>query len=103
MSAASVRERNSGEIAIGCIFVHVEEEELHEVSTPDVLSGGPSWSGLYGPVSWLIFFSLSPTVLLGIVRENLLGLPLWRYDTRVSGPWLPQEMWFRPLLGGGMR
>ena len=48
-----------------------------------------------------LFFSLSPTVLLGIFRENLLGLPLWRYDTRVSDPWLPQEMWFRPLLGGG--
>ena len=49
------------------------------------------------------FFSLSPTVLLGVFRENLLGLPLWRYATRVSDPWLSQEMWFRPLLGGGMR
>ena len=29
---------------------------LHEGSTPDVLSGGPSRSGLYGPVLWLILF-----------------------------------------------
>ena len=54
---------------------------LHEASTTDSLSGGPSWSGLYGPVLWLIFFQcLSRTILEGIVRENLLGLPLWRYD-----------------------
>ena len=28
------------------------KKNLHEASTPDVLSGGPTWSGLYGPVSW---------------------------------------------------
>ena len=27
-----------------------------------------------------LFFSLSRTILLGVFRENLLGLPLWRYD-----------------------
>ena len=52
----------------------VEEEEEEEVYTrpltPDVLSGGPSWSGLYGPVLWLIFFSLSRTILEGIFRET---------------------------------
>ena len=46
------------------------EEELHEVSTPDVLSGGPSWSGLYGPVSWLIFFQFEPHGLVRIFQRE---------------------------------
>ena len=53
------------------------EEELHEVSTPDVLSGGPSWSGLYGPVSWLIFFQFEPHGLVrNIQRESSRVAPM---------------------------
>ena len=39
---------------------------------------------------------------VGVFRENLLGLPLWRIRPPgflIRG-W-SQEMWFRPLLGGG--
>ena len=75
---------------------------LHEASTPDVLSGGPSWSGLYGPVSWLIFFQFEPHGLVrSIQRESSRVAPM---EIRPPGflirSW-SQEMWFRPLLGGG--
>ena len=29
---------------------------------------------------WQIFFQFGRTILEGIFRESLLGLPLWRYD-----------------------
>ena len=49
-----------------------------------------------------LVYQFGRTVLEGMFRENLLGLPLWRYDhTRVSGPWLVAGIeWFRPRLGG---
>ena len=85
-----------------------EEEErrrrsLHEASTPDVLSGGPTWSGLYGPVSWLIFFSLSPTVLLGISERIFSGCPYGDTTTRVSNPWLVAGNVVSSAARGGMR
>ena len=33
-----------------------EKRSIHEASSCDFLSGGPPWSGLYGPVLWLILF-----------------------------------------------
>ena len=55
------------------------------ISQKKKFEGGPSWSGLYGPVltlayGWQIFFQFGRTILEGIFRESLLGLPLWRYD-----------------------
>ena len=49
-----------------------------------------------------LFFSLSPTVLLGVFREKSSRVaPM---EIRPPGflirSW-SQEMWFRPLLGGG--
>ena len=75
---------------------------FHEASTPDVLSGGPTWSGLYGPVSWLIFFQFEPHGLVrSIQRESSRVAPM---EIRPPGflirGW-SQEMWFRPLLGLG--
>ena len=75
---------------------------LHEASTPDVLSGGPTWSGLYGPVSWLIFFQFEPHGLVrSIQRESSRVAPM---EIRPPGflirGW-SQEMWFGPLLGLG--
>ena len=66
------------------------------------MSGGPSWSGLYGPVSWLIFFQFEPHDLVrSIQRESSRVAPM---EIRPPGflirGW-SQEMWFRPLLGGG--
>jgi len=69
------------------------EEGLHAVSTPDVLSGGPPppGPGLCGPVLWLIFLSIWSHDLGRHIREKFLGLPLCRYDSRVSSPWLSQR------------
>ena len=48
--------------------VEEEEEEVYtRPLTPDVLSGGPSWSGLYGPVltlmapPWLVAGNVVPS------------------------------------------
>ena len=55
---------------------------------PDVLSGGPSyWSGLYGPVSWLIFFQFEPHGLVrSVQREIFSGCPYGDTTTRISDP-----------------
>ena len=80
-----------------------KKKNLHEASTPDVLSGGPSyWSGLYGPVSWLIFFQFEPHGLVrSVQREIFSGCPYM--EIRPPGflirGW-SQGMWFRPLLRG---
>ena len=65
-----------------------KKKNLHEASTPDVLSGGPSyWSGLYGPVSWLIFFQFEPHGLVrSVQREIFSGCPYGDTTTRISDP-----------------
>ena len=41
------------------------------------------------------------TILEGIFKEKLLGLPHGDTTTRISGLWLVAGIeWFRPLLGG---
>ena len=48
------------------------KRSIHEASTPDVLSGGPPWSGLYGPVLWLILFiNLAARSWKEMFRDNL--------------------------------
>ena len=49
-----------------------KKRSIHEASTPDVLSGGPPWSGLYGPVLWLILFiNLAARSWKEMFRDNL--------------------------------
>ena len=63
-----------GKLSIG------ESISIHEASTLT------SWSGLYGPVLWLILFINLAARSWKECSENLLGLPLWRYDH--PGFWL---------------
>ena len=67
-----------------------------------VLSEGPSWSGLYGPVLWLILFiNLAARSWKEYSERIFSGCPYGDTTTRVSGPWLVAGIeWFRPLLGG---
>ena len=45
------------------------------------------WSGLYGPVLWLIFFNLAALSWKEYSERTFsIGLPLWRYDH--PGFWL---------------
>eukprot|EP00964_Phaeocystis_antarctica_P019127 scaffold10551_cov69-Phaeocystis_antarctica.AAC.4 len=64
---------------------------LHEVSTPDVLSGRPPWSGLYGPVLWLIFFSSAARSWKEYSGRIFSGC-LWRYDHPGFWPHGSQEL-----------
>ena len=58
-------------------------------STPDVVSGGPPWSGLYGPVLWLILFiNLAARSWKECSEGIFSGCPYGDTTTRVSGPWL---------------
>ena len=80
-----------------------EEEDLHQFSTPDVLSGGPpSWGLEHRGLCFGcdLFINLQPHDLGRRIREKLLGLPLCRYDTGVSSPLVAAGIeWFHPLLG----
>ena len=100
--AHSVGSAVAGGVGYFTGFKRNGRRSLHEASTPDVLSGGPTWSGLYGPVSWLIFFQFEPHGLVrSIQRESSRVAPM---EIRPPGflirGW-SQEMWFRPLLGLG--
>ena len=70
-----------------------DRAEVHEASTPDVLSGGPPWSGLYGPVLWLILFiHLAARSWKECTERIFSGCPFGDTATRVSGPWLVAEI-----------
>ena len=61
-------------------------------STPDVVSGGPPWSGLYGPVLWLILFiNLAARSWKECSERIFSGCPYGDTTTRVSGPWSTTE------------
>ena len=48
-----------------------------------------------------LVYQFGRTILEGMFKENLVGLPHGDTATRVSGPWLVAGIeWFRPLLGG---
>ena len=48
-----------------------------------------------------LVYQFGRTILEGMFKENLVGLPHGDTATRVSGPWLVAGIeWFRPRLGG---
>ena len=66
-----------------------KKRSIHEASTPDVLSGGPPWSGLYGPVLWLILFiNLAARSWKECSERIFSGCPYGDTTTRVSDPLL---------------